>query len=271
MAQINNVQAEDLMKEHYFDSPDFDLLEFVPSSLSVQENEEAINTMSEFLDLFAEKLNKAFDLCTQYFKLQADIKALKEKLQWGCWGSTVIYVISFALCAVVFGLLMSANPVEEGSPVGIVTILSLLVAVFVSKWLKKLMINQEEAKKLNSLSKTFSELPEQINQSKRELYYSQEETIDAFYAGVSSVFQNLSATLDLLKKRNVVLKDTTLSPSACLLALEQLYSALRQEKHNKAMVKATYEASERMANEIQTQSEANRMVAAFLTGLSHRD
>lgn len=82
MSNIANVTVNELGQ--YLCAADFDLMDFVPSKLSAEENQKAIETMSEYGNLYMESIGNFLDLYDEKKKLQEQIAITEKKVTPGC-------------------------------------------------------------------------------------------------------------------------------------------------------------------------------------------
>ena len=281
MPNIENVTVNELGQ--YLCAADFDLMDFVPSNLSAEENQKAIETISEYGNLYMESIGNFLDLYDEKKKLQEQIATTKKKVTPGCLTNLLILIASYFLGTFSVGILFTIvllgiyfvsptfmdnekNSLFVSLPAIVLTIGSW---IFFAIKLKKWIINKKELANLASLKQHFDSVQMQMEETLRNLGYPAQANEDQVCDQICQIVDSFSKVSDLLQKRSVIHNDTTLSPSAGLLAIEKLYDVLRQEKHNKAMEQATLNAADRLAAEIAKQEETNRMINAFLAGLSN--
>ena len=274
MPDIKDISPKELLQTHLLSSPDFDLMSFIPTTLSKEENNQAIDKIIEYCQLITDKAKDFLDLYDEKKKVNEDIKTTEAKMRPGCFTKIGLIIVALLITSAVLSMVLALS---VGSSQGD-RFAGLFFLLFFPLWgvsyfkLKKLMINQKDKKHLAALQKRSEELSGQLTEAKKLLGYEVEADEESVYNGVIEESLNLSEITTLLEKRDIILKDTTLSPSAVLLAIEQLYATIRQEKHNKAMEEAAYNSAERIAAEMAEQENANRILSAFLTGyLSTRD
>lgn len=274
MPDIKDISPKELLQTHLLSSPDFDLMSFIPTTLSKEENNQAIDKIIEYCQLITDKAKDFLDLYDEKKKVNEEIKTTEAKMRPGCFTKIGLIIVALLITSAVLSMVLALS---VGSSQGD-RFAGLFFLLFFPLWgvsyfkLKKLMINQKDKKHLAALQKRSEELSGQLTEAKKLLGYEVEADEESVYNGVIEESLNLSEITTLLEKRDIILKDTTLSPSAVLLAIEQLYATIRQEKHNKAMEEAAYNSAERIAAEMAEQENANRILSAFLTGyLSTRD
>ena len=277
MPNISNINIAKLT--HALAAADFDLIDFVPSNLSAEENQAALGLMWEYSEKFMGEMSTFFDLCKEKKKLLEQIAVLEKKVTPGCLITIVSCVISYFLGAlaaaiillIVAGITALVSKLPEEGPLanalfGGAIISAIGFWIFFTIKLRKCLIKKEDVEKLSSLKQHLSEIQTQLDETIKRLNYPSQSSEDEITNEICLSVEHFSKTMDLLKKRDIIHKDTILSPSACLLAIEQLYNVLRQEKHNQAMEQATYNAADRVASEVARQEETNRMLNAFLAG-----
>ena len=281
MPSIRSMTTKELSQS--LSATDFDLMDFVPSNLSAEDNQKAIEKMTEYGELYMESIETFLDLYDEKRKLNEQIAITEKKVTPGClmnllvlFGSYLLGTFSAAMIVMIpLVALALISPSfmdnDKNIPFVMIPIIVLNIAcwIFFAIKLRKWLKNKQELAKLDSLKQNLASIQLQMDETKRNLDYPAEANEEQVSDEICQIVDNFCKTWDLLKKREVIHNDTTLSSSACLLAIEKLYDVLRQEKHNKAMEQATYAAADRLAEEVARQEETNRMVNAFLAGLSN--
>lgn len=277
MPDIKYVSPEELLKTHLLASSDFDLISFVPSTLSAEENRNAQEVLGRYCELTTDAIDTFWKSYEKKQKVEEEIATLEKSLKPGCVTSILIFLAGYLIAAFVVAIMagmLSVIPKSSENPfVNFILVLGFIIALIVSYIkLRKAIINKKDQGKRASLKRELSSTQAQLSAARKKLAYDENISEDVIYNELQNEIINFSDVVSLLEKQAVILNDTTLSPSARLLAMEQLYSNLRQEKHNKAMEAAAYNSAERLATEMAEQENANRILSAFLTGyLSTRD
>lgn len=270
-----NVTPATLMRS--LSSENFDLIDFIPSNLSLEENEQARSMISEFSKSFTGHMRSFLDLYGDKKDIQDQITTLQNKIKPGCFTYILSIFAAYILSGIaIMPIMLIAFGFESKYPsltnflfiVGM--ILFVVFWVLFTKKVAKSTIKKKDLANLASMQERFASLQSQVAEVIKNLGYTPEANEDGIFNDICVTSENFSKVIDLLEKRDIILRDQSLSPSACLLAIEQLYNVLRQEKHNKEMQEATLKAAsnaaDRIASEVARQEETNRMVSAFLAG-----
>lgn len=260
MSTIRNISIQDLSEA--LAAEDFDLLSFVPSNLSEIENQKAMEVMAEYAGKIIPEMSVFLDLYEKKKKTQQQIDELKEKVKLGCGGWVGLY---FCLAFLLMILLAMIAPLKFEK----IFWICLIAPFFLVKKAGLLFTDKRKLEKLESLKQHFASIQRQIKETIKKMGYVATAEENSILSDIHFSYEHFSEVVSLLEKRAVILNDKSLTPTACLLAIEQLNNAIRQDKHNKEMQKATYGAAERIANEVARQEETNRMVNAFLAGFTH--
>lgn len=280
MLDIRYTSAEELLRNHLLASSDFDLLSFIPSNLSAEENRKAQDVLGDYCQLSTDHIGAFCDLRDEKEKVNKEISAAEKKLKPGCITNILLLLASYLIAGFVSAmvtivLFLVFSPATSSGEVffGLTVVLLFILAwIFFAIKLRKWISSKEEQKRLAQLKQKLASIQAQMETTRKNLAYAADVSEEDIYNDICEELINFSETVSLLEKQAVILNDSTLSPSASLLAMEQLYATLRQEKHNKAMEAAAYNSAERIAAEMAEQETANRILDAFLTGyLSSRN
>ena len=111
MANISNITTKELTR--FLAASDFELMEFVPNNLSAEENDQALNTMSEYSNLYMQSIGDFLDLYKDKRATQEQIDITTKKVTPGCITNILVLFGSFLIGAL-------ANAIIYGIVIGII-------------------------------------------------------------------------------------------------------------------------------------------------------
>ncbi len=267
MNKIKGKGLEHLIQEGFlnFIGEDEEVLNCLSEDLTLEEINNSISITEKFIEKLYNSMRKLTELENKHLELIQQLEKENKKIQQNkkdiTSAETGVVVCSLLLCIglVICYIAVTSKAVELSVVFGICTIIIPIIFLFFNHGRRKNLEDTEELliEKKNKTTQEQENILNSIGVMYLEMHISP-EFIKTYLTApqiVQKIIGRLGILLTNLKKFKVIQEDSSLTPSAKMLAISQLFMFLNQSITNAKMLSEQQAMKENMGEKIDQSRE----------------